>query len=197
MSFNLEKIPKELIDDCNDKHQKTGIPHLILDVSDKFKIYRIKGDTSMERESKIDTILDSKFEVVSWYELLDMPSRQTFYDSVTKNTNLFERHKFVLKFLNSLDFSITDLLDTDLTQQEILYNCFNREVSYIKENSPIIIRIKPNLMAEINISGANGNFGSKRHFFFYNPDYILNIIFENSDDVEKRNLKISHLLETL
>ena len=41
----------------------------------------------------------------------------------------------------------------------------------------------------------NGN-NVKKHFFFYNPNQILNIVFENSEKIEKRNLKIEHLLDS-
>jgi len=191
MVVTFNQIPIDLINECNKKHEETNITHLILDVSDKAKIYRLKGNKSGERETKIDSILDTQFEVVSWYDLMDMPSRQTFYDSVTKHTDIFERHKIVLNFLNSIDFYIADLLESGFTQQELLFNLYTKEVAYV--NGIIIIRVKQNLMCEISI--MNGN-NVKKHFFFYNPNQILNIVFENSGKIEKRNLKIEHLLDS-
>ena len=78
MVVTFNQIPIDLINECNKKHEETNITHLILDVSDKAKIYRLKGNKSGERETKIDSILDTQFEVVSWYDLMDMPSRQKF-----------------------------------------------------------------------------------------------------------------------
>ena len=192
----FEKISDILIKECNDKYGQTDIPHLILDLSDNFKMYQVKGDIVESRQIKINSVLDTKFEVVSWYELLEMPSRQTLYDSVTKNTNLFERHKKVLEFLNSLEFNIVDLLESELTQQELLYNSYEREISYKSDYSPrIIIRVKPNLMIEMIISPDKNDSVeiNKRYFFFYNPTQIINIVSENSPIQTKRDLKLKTL----
>lgn len=177
----LEKIPDILINECNLKYEKTGIPHIILDISDKSKIANLRGDKNEERDIKIDSILDIKFEVVSWYELLEMPSRQTFYDSVTRHSDNFERSLRVLDFLISLDFKIVDLLESGLTQQELLFNSYEREISYKSDYSPkIIIRVKPNLMIEMIISPDENDSINKRYFFFYNPAQIIKIVSENS-----------------
>ena len=192
----LEKIPDILINECNLKYEKTGIPHIILDISDKSKIANFRGDKNEERDIKIDSILDSKFEVVSWYELLEMPSRQTFYDSVTRHSDAFERTLRVLDFLISLDFKIVDLLESGLTQQELLFNSYEREISYKSDYSPkIIIRVKPNLMIEMIISPDENDSVeiNKRYFFFYNPAQITNIVSENSPIDVKRDLKIKTL----
>jgi len=191
-----EKIPDILIKECNDKYEKTGIPQLILDISDKSKIYKLRGDVSQERNIKIESILGTKFEVTSWYELLEMPSRQTLYDSVTQHTNLFERHKKVLDFLNSLDFRIVDLLESGLSQQELLFNSFNREISYMSEHSPrIAVRVKPNLMIDMVILPDENDSVevNKRYFFFYNTAQIIRIVSENSPIEVKRDLKIKTL----
>ena len=192
----FETIPFELIKECIDKYQSTDVPHLILDVSDKAKVSKLRGLIDEEREVKIDSLLNTKFEVVSWYELLEMPSRHTFYDSVTQHTDLFERHKKVLNFLNSLYFEIVDLLEYGLAQQELLYNSFGREISYKSEYSPrIAIRVKPNLMIEITILPHENDSVevNKRYFFFYNPAQIINIVSENSPIDVKRDLKIKTL----
>jgi len=196
-----EKIPDSLIKECNDNYEKTGIPQIILDYSDKLKISKLRVDLSEERNTKIHFILDTKFEVVSWHALLEMPSLQTLYDSVTKHTNLFERHKKVLDFLNSLDFKIVDLLNDvgSISQQELLFNSFHREISYMSSNSPrIIIRVKPNLMIEMIVFPVEETPSSKtsyhhsgtfeRHFFFYSPSKIITIITENSSVKVKRDL---------
>jgi hypothetical protein len=192
-----EKIPLHLIKECDDKYEKTGIPHLILDSSDKYKINRYP-DKQTERDLDIKYLLGDKFEVVSWYDLMDMPSRETFYDSITKHTDLFERHKKVLMFLNSIDFFITDLLESGLSQQELLFNSFNREISYISQQMPnFIIRIKPNLIMEMLIS--NGDIDSveinKKYFFYYNPKRIMELIIENSNIETSRDFKLKLLYE--
>jgi len=196
-----DKIPDFLIKECFDKYQNTGVPHLILDLSDKAKILKLKGNLEEEREVKIDCLLDTKFEVVTWYDLLEMPSRQTLYDSVTQHTNLFERQKKVLEFLNSNDFKIVDLLESGFTQQELLYKSFNREISYMSEHSPrVTIRVKPNLMVEVIVSARqrgdeeNDSGINNRYFFFYNPTQITSIIIENSPIDTKRELKIKNIL---
>lgn len=197
LSENLgKKIPKSLIQECDDKYESTGIPHIILDASDN---YKIKNPYYKEekREVSLDYLLDNKFEVVSWYDLMEMPSRDTFYDSVTKHTDLFERHKKVLTFLNGLDFFITDLLESGLSQQELLFNSFNKEISYTSEylkNS--IIRVKPNLLIEMSIS-PNKNDSveiNKRYCFFYDPKRIYELLIENSDSENSRNLKLKQIL---
>lgn len=190
------KIPNILLKECSLKYEKTGIPHIILDISDRAKISKLRGNVEEERDTKIDSLLDTKFEVVSWYELLEMPSRQTFYDSVTEHTDLFERHKKVLSFLNSIYFVIVDLLEYGFTQQELLYNSFGREISYKSEHSPrITIRVKPNLMIEMVILPDENDSVevNKRYFFFYNPAQIINIVTENSSIDVKRDLKIKIL----
>ena len=48
----FEKISDILIKECNDKYGQTDIPHLILDLSDKFKIYQAKGDIVKSRQIK-------------------------------------------------------------------------------------------------------------------------------------------------
>ena len=191
-----EKIPDILIKECNLKYERTGIPQIILDVSDRAKISKLKGNKDEERDIKIDCLLDTKFELVPWYELLEMPSRQTFYDSVTEHTDIFERHKKVLIFLNSIYFRIVDLLENGLTQQELMYNLFRHETSYKSEYSPrIIIRVKPNLMIEMIILPDENDLIeiNKRYFFFYNPTQIINIVSENSSLDVKRDLKIKTL----
>ena len=192
-----ETIPIELIKECNDRYKKTGVAHIILDISDKAKLSKPKGLLEEEREVKLDSLLDTKFEVVSWYELLEMPSRQTFYDSVTQHTDLFERHKVVLNFLNTNEFKIVDLLESGLSQQELLYNSFNREISYISDYSPrVIIRVKPNLMVEVVVLPDENDSVevNKRYFFFYNPSQIISIITENSPIDIKRDLKLKNIL---
>lgn len=192
-----ETIPIELIKECNDKYKKTGVAHIILDISDKAKLSKLKGLLDEEREVKLDSLLDTKFEVVSWYELLEMPSRQTFYDSVTQHTDLFERHKVVLNFLNTNEFKIVDLLESGLSQQELLYNSFNREISYISDYSPrVIIRVKPNLMIEVVVLPDENDSVevNKRYFFFYNPSQIYSIITEALDIEEKRDSKLKNIL---
>lgn len=193
----FEKIPVELINHCNDKFERTGIPHVILDISDRAKLSKLKGEMDEERDIKIDCILDTKFEAVSWYELLEMPSRQTFYDSVTQHTDLFERHKVVLDFLNLNGFKIVDLLESGLSQQELLYNSFNREISYLSEYAPrIIIRVKPNLMVEFSVLADKNDSVevNKRYFFFYNPSQIISIITDTLNIDEKRDLKLKNIL---
>jgi hypothetical protein len=192
-----ETIPIELIKECNDKYKKTGVAHIILDISDKAKLSKLKGLLEEEREVKLDSLLDTKFEVVSWYELLEMPSRQTFYDSVTQHSDLFERHKVVLNFLNTNEFKIVDLLESGLSQQELLYNSFNREISYISDYSPrVIIRVKPNLMIEVVVLPDENDSVevNKRYFFFYNPSQIYSIITETLDIEEKRDSKLKNIL---
>lgn len=192
-----ESIPFELIKECIDKYQSTDVPHLILDVSDKAKLYKLRGLIDDEREVKIDSLLNTKFEVVSWFELLEMPSRQTFYDSVTQHTDLFERHKVVLDFLNLNEFKIVDLLELGLTQQELLFNSFGCEISYKSVGSPrIIIRVKPNLMIEVIVLPDEYDLVevNKRYFFFYNPSQIISIISENSPIEIKRDLKIKQII---
>lgn len=198
----FEKIPFNLIEDCNQLYEKTGIPHLILDISDKSKTSELKEDLDVSRDIKIDSILETKFEIVPWTDLLDMPSRHTFYDSVTRHTDLFERHKVIMNYLNSNYFQISDLLETGLTQQELLYNCYNREYSYLsQEIENIIIRIKPNLMIEIVVNSIPNKpkeidcEPSKRYFFFYDPKKILNIISQNSIIEIKRDIKIKTIIK--
>ena len=199
LSENLgKKIPKNLIQECDDKYESTGIPHIIMDASDNYKI-RNPFYKEEKRNLSLDYILNEfEFEVVSWHKLMEMPSRDTFYDSVTKHTDLFERHKKVLTFLNELDFFITDLLESGLSQQEILFNSFNREISYTSEylrNS--IIRVKPNLLIQMSIS-PNKNDSleiNKRYCFFYDPKRIYELLIENSDSENSRNLKIKQILK--
>ena len=193
----FEKIPVELINHCNDKFERTGIPHVILDISDRAKFSKLKGEIDEERDIKIDCILDTKFEAVSWYELLEMPSRPTLYDSVTKHTDSFERHKVVMDFLNLNGFRIVDLLESGLSQQELLYNSFNREISYLSEYAPrIIIRVKPNLMVEFSVLPDKNDSVevNKRYFFFYNPSQIISIITDTLNIDEKRDLKLKNIL---
>jgi hypothetical protein len=193
----FEKIPVELINQCNDNFETTGIPYIILDVSDRDKFSKLRGEKDEERDIKIDSLLNTKFEVVSWYELLEMPSRQTFYDSVTQHTDLFERHKVVMNFLNLNGFQIVDLLESGLSQQELLYNSLNREISYICDSSlRIIIRVKPNLMIEVLVLPHENDSVevNKRYFFFYNPSQIISILSETLNIDEKRDLKLKNIL---
>lgn len=190
-----EKIPDYLIKECDDRFQSNGVPHLILDLSDKAKMFKLRVDSSGEREVKIDSLLDTRFEIVPWYDLLEMPSRTTLYDSITKHTNLFERQKKVLYFLNSNDFKIVDFTESGFTQQELLYYSFNREISYRSEDSPrLTIRVKPNLMVEVIVSPDLNDSVNKRYFFFYNPAQIISIVIENSPIDIKRDLKIKNIL---
>ena len=187
------KIPQNLIQDCIDRYEQTGIIHLILDISDKAKL----GQQSSQRENNLNYILDDKFEVVSWYDLMEFPSRQTFYDSITRHTDLFERHKSILDFMNSLNFQITNLMDENKSQQEILWDCYQREYSYIsQESNRIIIRVKPNLMIEVLVSSDTNDSVevNKRYFFFYNPSQIFDIITQNTTLEEQRNLKLKSIL---
>lgn len=197
-----KEIPLEIIEECNYLHEKTGIPHIVLDISDDSKISKLIGDLDESRDIKINSILDSRFKSVPWTEILYMPSRDIFYDSVTKQTNLFERHKVIMNYLNSNYFQISDLLETGLTQQELLYNCYNREYSYYSQDiENIIIRVKPNLMIEVMVKTIPNKPKEidceppRRYFFFYNPSELLNIISENSIIEIKRDLKIKTIIQ--
>jgi hypothetical protein len=198
----FEEIPFNLIEECNQLYEKEGIPHIILDISDKSKITKLRGDHDESRDIKIDSILDTKFEIVPWTNLLDMPSRYVFYDSVTRHTDLFERQQKVLKYLNSIYFEITDLLETGFSQQELLYDIYQREYSYIsKEIENIIIRVKPNLMIEIMVKSIPDKSkqidcdSPKRYFFFYDPKKILDIVSQNSIIEIKRDIKINTIIK--
>jgi len=186
-----EKVPQNLIDEANLIYTKTGIIQCIYDLSDKIELSKYQSKDEC-RDLKLDLLLDDKFYINSWYELQEMPSRMTFYDTATNQTDLFERHKKVLEYMNFIGFNISNLLDNGLTDQELLWDSYSRETSYCsKFVQGIIIRVKSNLMVEVIVirNGLN-----KNYFFFYNPNQILSIVSENSDTEYKRELKIKTIL---
>ena len=123
-----------------------------------------------------------------------MPSRTTYYDTVTKQFNLFERHKSVLNYMNSIGFRVANLLDfeNDISDQELLWDSYQRETAYCsKIFTGIIVRVKSNLMVEMSVIKDGQN---KKNIFFYNPNQILNSINEIFDIGERRELKIKNIL---
>jgi len=187
-----EIVPQSLIDEAHLLYEETGIIQCIYDLSDRIAINKYRQNTDESRDIKLNILLDGRFYIDSWYELAEMPSRLTYYDTVTKHTDLFERHKNVLEYMNSIGFKIANLLDNGISDQELLWDSYNRETPYCSEFVPgVIIRVKSNLMVEMVVVSNGSN---KKYFFFYNPDQIFNILCENSNIEYKRELKIKNIL---
>ena len=193
-----QKVSQKLIDEAESIYGETGVIQCIFDLSDKIAINKHFYNKDIERDLKLDLLLDGKFYVDSWYELSEIPSRLTYYDTITKQTNLFERHKNILEYMNSIGFSISNLMmmygleGWGKSDQELLWDSYLREVPYSSTYVPgVIIRVKPNLMVEVIVVRGGAN---KKYFFFYNPKQILNIVIENCDIEYKRELKIKNIL---
>jgi hypothetical protein len=185
-----EIVPQSLIDEANLIYEESGVIQCIYDLSDRIALNKYRSDE--QRDIKLNVLLDGRFYINSWYELSEMPSRLTYYDTVTKHTDLFERHKNVLEYMNSIGFKIANLLDNGISDQELLWDSYKREIPYCSEFDPgVIIRVKSNLMVEMLVVSDGSN---KKYFFFYNPGQIFNILVENSGIEYKRELKIKNIL---
>ena len=134
------------------------------------------------------------FYVESWYHMFEMPSRKSYYDTITDSTDRITRINKVVVFLESIGFYKSggpQVLGGEF-QGSILDVDYNIENSFTSVFIPeVVIRVKNNLMIEISIVK---NFERRGYSFFYDPERILQIAIEEAPIEYKRDLKIKNIL---
>lgn len=178
-------ITKDIIDEAKRLSIENGVTMIVYGGDFERSIFMSGKSKSDRRDLMIDEALEypdreifDKFYIDSWYKILNMPSMETLYDTMTDSIYIDERINKIYKFLKSIGFSRFG--DVDVVP--------GIENSFINQNTPgFILRVKPNLMIEI-VSIIDGE--SKRYFFFYDPKQILDISFNHSNIEYKRDLKI-------
>jgi hypothetical protein len=184
MDFFYEKseIPAELIAKCELLVDNETL-FIFNNIDDKIRLVRA------DRDDKLEIILDEEEKDTSIYyigsveEFDVLPSRFSYYDTETKMTNIYDKHRLVTDFILNLG-----------TEESISNFGISYEQSYILEadNKRLIIRVSPNLFIKIEMYGDVIGVIYKD---FFNREKIYEALSKNIDMKQIiRESKIENIL---
>jgi hypothetical protein len=144
--FKYENSPisLDLINKCNSLSIEYGETYFIFDKSISNMIKKREEKKKEKREILIDDIMDDeneKYHIGTDIFFKEMPSRFSYYDTETKETNRYKKYNILVNFLNKIGFvSNTEFNFGPEYDQSFLLK--------IEEKS-FIARVKPNLFLSI------------------------------------------------
>jgi hypothetical protein len=194
-SYEKSKIPQYMIDECEKRSHEIEEVCFIFDnsISNLIK-NRYLNDKVEKREILIDQVLEEGEENIEKYHIgselyfKEMPSRFSYYDTETKETDRYKKYKIVTDFLNKLGFSpnIEFNFGPEYDQSYLLR---------INEKS-FIARVKPNLF--LTIQEGFTEEGSPNNIFdgFFNRSKIIDG-FKLYPDIFSiiRDIKLEQILQ--
>lgn len=154
--YEKSEIPKYLIDRCEELSIEEDKTYFIFDKSIS---NLVRSREVSEKQEKREIILneliesDDKFHIGTETYFKEMPSRFSYYDTETKETNRYLRYKMVTDFLEKIGFEPNREFNFGLDYEQ----------SYIISStgdplSPYITaRIKPNLFLSIKSTDSASN----------------------------------------
>lgn len=190
------EVPKSLIDEC-EILSKDGITRFIFDKhltnTARRKVSYSKEET---RDIDLDEILLDDYYISDEEEFNLMPSRFPYYDTETKMTCRWSKHKSVINWFEKLGFEPGLSNVGPEMEQSFTLSVYDEETGGILYKC--ILRIQPNLF--INLLAEHGDFiDNKKTFYkgFFKKKEILRILDETSPMVYKMVLRESKLQEIL
>lgn len=192
-SYEKSEIPQHLIDECEKRSIETEEVCFIFDKSISDLINnRYLNDKVQKREILIDQVLDEgenveKYHIGSELYFREMPSRFSYYDTETKETDRYRKYKIVVDFLTKLGFT---------PNVEFNFGPEYDQSFLLKMNDiSFIARVKPNIF--LTIQEGFTDEGSPNNIFdgFFNRSKILDG-FKNYPEIFSiiRDIKLEQIL---
>jgi hypothetical protein len=198
--LNIDSIKSEvsqsLINECEELC-KDGYARFIFDkhISNISK-RNLSQSESETRDINISDILEEKYYISTEEEFNLMPSRFPYYDTETKMTCRWSKHKMVIDWLSKLgfepglsnmgpEFEQSFVLSVNNENGSIIYKC--------------ILRIQPNLF--VTLIAEYGDFiENKKTVYkgFFKKSEILRLLDETSPDIYKmivREVKLEEIFQ--
>lgn len=176
--FILERsdIPQYLIDECEEMAILNDEPFFIFCTNTKHQINtNIQcGSISLQRDKKIDNLLGVKYYIGNISEFSELPSRYSYYDTINKMTNMYEKYNSAVDFIIDLGFIPSEYNLGREYDQSFVLKIRNEGNDEDAKYIGIIFRLKPNLFYEIVLD-------EKKYKGFYNRSEILNILGRSKD----------------
>jgi hypothetical protein len=177
----MKKNIKELISECEKLYSLDGETRFIFDKATTNDINKKMASNKEDyRDISIDSIIDDEeYYISDFTEFEQMPSRFSLYDTQTKLTCHWTKHKLVKDFLFELGFNDgLSNLGPEFEQSFVLN--IKDENMYYK----CIIRIKPNLIfniqSEKHITSMDSSVSTLNGFF--NKSEILSFLKQTAGD---------------
>ncbi len=189
------EVPQSLIDEC-ERLSKDGMTRFIFDKyltnAARKRISQSKEET---RDITIDEVLSDEYYISNEDEFNLMPSRFPYYDTETKMTCLWSKHKLVIEWFKKLGFEPgLSNVGTEF-EQSFTLSVYDEETGGILYKC--ILRIQPNLF--INLIAEHGDFIENRktsYKGFFNRNKVLEVLGETSPEIYKmviREVKLEDL----
>ena len=189
------EVPKSLIDEC-ERLSQDGITRFIFDRyltnTARKKISHSKEEV---RDITIDEVLSDDYYISDEDEFNLMPSRFPYYDTETKMTCRWSKHKIVIDWFQKLGFEPGLSNAGSEFEQSFTLSVYDDETGGILYKC--ILRIQPNLF--INLTAEHGDFiENKKTFYkgFFNRNKVLEMLGETSPEIYKmviREVKLEDL----
>ncbi len=190
------EVPKSLIEEC-ERLSQDGITRFIFDKhltnTARRKVSSSKAET---RDIDLNEILSDDYYISDEDEFNLMPSRFPYYDTETKMTCRWSKHKLVIDWFQKLGFKPGLSNVGSEFEQSFTLSVYDDETGGILYKC--ILRIKPNLF--INLTAEYGDFiENKKSIYkgFFKKSEILKLLHQTSPDIYKmivREVKLEEIL---
>jgi hypothetical protein len=190
------EVSKSLIDEC-ERLSQDGITRFIFDKyltnTARWQVSSSKAET---RDIDLDEILSDDYYVSDEDEFNLMPSRFPYYDTETKMTCRWSKHKLVIDWFQKLGFQPGLSNVGSEFEQSFILSVYDDETGGILYKC--ILRLQPNLF--INLIAEYGDFiENKKTVYkgFFNRNKVLDMLNVTCPDIYKsiiRDVKIEDLL---
>jgi hypothetical protein len=189
------EVPQLLIDEC-ERLSQDGITRFIFDRyltnTARRKVSQSKEEV---RDITIDEVLSDEYYISDETEFELMPSRFPYYDTETKMTCRWEKHKFVIDWFDKLGFEPGLSNAGPEMEQSFTLSVYDDETGGILYKC--ILRIQPNLF--VTLLAEYGDFiENKKTVYkgFFKKKEILRLLDETCPDIYKmivRDVKLEDI----
>jgi hypothetical protein len=190
------EVPKSLIEEC-ERLSQDGITRFIFDKhltnTARRRVSFAKEET---RDIDLDEILSDDYYISDEKEFNLMPSRFPYYDTETKMTCRWSKHKIVTEWFEKLGFNPGLSNVGPEMEQAFTLSVYDDETGGILYKC--ILRIQPNLF--VNLIAEHGDFiENKKTMYkgFFKKSEILRLLNETSPSIYKmivREVKLEEIL---
>jgi hypothetical protein len=197
IEYTSSEVPQSLIDEC-ETLSKDGMTRFIFDKyltnTARKRISQSKEET---RDIAIDEVLSDEYYISDENEFNLMPSRFPYYDTETKMTCRWSKHKLVIDWFQKLGFQPGLSNVGSEFEQSFTLSVYDNETGGILYKC--ILRIQPNLF--INLIAEHGDFiENKKTIYkgFFSKNKILEMLNETCPDIYRsiiRDVKLENLFE--
>lgn len=190
------EVSKSLIDEC-ERLSKDGRTRFIFDKHlTNTTRRRLSHSKKEDRDIDLDDILLDDYYISDEGEFELMPSRFPYYDTETKMTCRWSKHKMVIDWFNKLGFVSGPSNVGPEMEQSFILSVYDDETGGILYKC--ILRLQPNLF--VTLLAEHGDFiENKKTVYkgFFKKSEILGLLNETSPDIYKmivREVKLEEIL---